>query len=90
MIAKRARYRVESLNGVTNTWQVVYEPGSQKEARKNAKDWERDVVARRAAGKVHLSVGVRVMIDGDDVPLLSRAITAYTDQPYFPKSRGFA
>ena len=60
-----SRYSVQSLNGQTNTWNEIYAPTSLKEAKKDATAWETAVKARRAAGKVHHSNGVRIVRPGD-------------------------
>lgn len=67
------KYQVQSLDGRTNTWATIYEPTSLKQARKDAKEWRAGVLERRKAGKVHHSIGVRIVKPGDQgEPFLSQ------------------
>lgn len=61
----RRDYLVQSLHGLKDRWETIYMETSLKDAKTSARQWEADVKARRAAGKVHHSNGVRVIHPGD-------------------------
>lgn len=57
-------YLVLSLNSKTNVWQEVYEAGSLKEARRLGVQYLDEAEKRRAGGRVHYCVGVKVIRPG--------------------------
>lgn len=59
------RYAVQSLNSQTNEWRDIYTANSLKKAKLDAKNWEFDVKRRMEAGRVHYSIGVRIVKPGD-------------------------
>lgn len=59
------RYLVQSLHGLKDKWETIYEMTSLANAKAAVREWETGVKRRRAEGKVHHSNGVRIVKPGD-------------------------
>lgn len=59
-----SRYAVESLSSQKNKWEEVYGATSVEKAKKDAREFAKEAQARRASGKIHYCVAVRVVRPG--------------------------